>query len=69
MTPFCECDCLLFDILELSLEFDLCLFSHISRMTNVLAHNIVKVHCEVGEHRIWKNGLPPFIRNHDILST
>ena len=44
-------------------------FSHISRTANVLAHNIAKVHCELGEHRIWMNALPPSICNPDILTT
>ena len=40
------------DILELSSNFELCVFSHISRRVNVLAHNLAKFQCELGDHRI-----------------
>ena len=56
---FCEWGGILYDILELSLEFDICLFNHVSKSTNVLTHNIANIHCELGEHRIWRNSLPP----------
>ena len=48
---------ILHDILKLSLEFDSCFFNHVNRLTNVLAHNIAKSQCELGEHRIWRNFL------------
>ena len=57
---------LLSHILELSLDFNSCLFSHISRTSNSLAHSIAKVKCDVGEHRIWEVSLPPCVCNPDV---
>ena len=45
---FCEWNNILTDINDISLDYDSCFFSHISRIANALAHNIVKYHCELG---------------------
>ena len=37
---YCEWDCFLSEILDLSLEYESCDFYHISRKANTLAHNI-----------------------------
>ena len=66
---FCEWISILFDILELSADFESCSFYHISRSANVLAHNIAKFQCELGNHRIWRNALPPLTCNPDSFST
>ena len=64
---FCQWDCLLSDILELSLEFNSCFFSHVSRYANTFAHNIAKVQCQLGEHKIWRNSLPQSLCNPDVF--
>ena len=66
---FCEWNSILMDIEAESLDYDICLFTHVSRIANALAHNIAKYHCELGDHRIWRNALPPLICNPDALST
>ena len=65
---FCQWDCLLSNILELSLNFNSCYFSHVSRSSITLAHNIAKVQCQLGEHRIWRNSLPQSLCNPDVMS-
>ena len=50
----CEWDGIISDILKLSLEGGSCRFNHIRRFTNVLAHNIVCLYCETGDHLIWR---------------
>ena len=64
---FCEWSSLLFDILDLSTEFESCVFYHVSRKVNGLAHNIARFHCELGNHRIWRNALSPLICNPDSV--
>ena len=59
----CEWGSILMDIQDRSLEFNQCSFRHINRFANVLAHNLSKVYCEVGEHNIWRNSLPPSMCN------
>ena len=63
-----EWDCFISEILDLSLEYESCDFFHISRKANNLAHNIAKSECILGEHRIWRNELPPLICNLDSRS-
>ena len=57
------------DIKTESLDYDIWLFTHVSRIANALAHNIAKYHSELGDHRIWRNALRPLICNPDTLST
>ena len=45
---FCEWQCLISDIISLSLEYNYYKFSHIRRSTNGCAHNIVHLSCELG---------------------
>ena len=54
-----EWGCFIKDIQERSLDFNLCSFKHINRYANVLAHNLAKVDCEIGEQKVWRNSLSP----------
>ena len=58
---------IIMDILELSSEFKFCGISHVTRKANILAHNLAKYHCDLGNHRIWRDTLPPFMCNPDAL--
>ena len=60
-------DSIFADILDMLPYFESCSVSHISRNANVLAHNLAKVHREVGDHRLWRNSLPPFLCNDDYV--
>ena len=54
-----EWGCFIKDIQKRSLDFNLCSFKYINRCANVLAHNLAKVDCEIGEQKVWRNSLPP----------
>ena len=42
----CELGSLISDIIDLSMNYGTCIFTHIRRSANVLAHNIAKLPCE-----------------------
>ena len=65
----CEWNSILMDILELSLDYDFFVISHVSRKVNGLAHNLAKLEFELGDYKIWRNSLPLMICNPDSLST
>ena len=56
---------IIMDILELSSEFKFCGISHVTRKANILTHNLVKYHCDLGDHRLWRDAFPPFMCNPD----
>ena len=64
-----EWNSILMDILDLSLDYEHGVITHVSRRVNGLAHNLAKVQCELGEYKIWRNSLPSFICNPDFFST
>ena len=49
---FYECASIFQDIQYLSLEFVSYSVRHVDRGVNVLAHNIAKVQCEIGDRKI-----------------
>ena len=59
-------DGIISDILDFSLEDGSCIFTHVRRTSNVLAHNLASLPCETGEHLIWRDSLPPGICNPDL---
>ncbi|XVF03830.1 hypothetical protein REPUB_Repub05bG0026500 [Reevesia pubescens] len=59
---------LVIDIIDMSLECSECLFAHINRSANVLAHNLSKCFCIAGDSRMWWRSLPPTDCNSDSLS-
>ena len=65
---FCEWASIFQDIHDLSFEFVSCSFGHVNRTLNALAHNLARVHCEVGVRNIWKRFLPPSLCNVELLS-
>ena len=66
---FCEWNSIFMDILELSFDFEHCVFSHINRMANGLTHNLAKFQYELSEYKTWRNALPPSICNPNSIST
>ncbi|XWS63953.1 hypothetical protein CRYUN_Cryun06bG0145800 [Craigia yunnanensis] len=58
---------LLVDIMDRFSAFAFCSFKHICRSVNDLAHNLAQIECDVGEHRMWRGFLPPFVCNPDLL--
>ena len=62
---FCIWDSIFAYILDLFHCFESCSVSYINRTTNELAHNLAKLQCDLGEHRFWRNSLPPTRCNAD----
>ena len=56
---------IIMDIVDYFSEFDYCGICHVTRKANILAHNLAKYHCDLGDHRLWRDALPPFMCNPD----
>ena len=56
---------IIMDIMDYFSEFDYCGICHVTRKANILAHNLAKYHCDLGDHRLWRDALPPFMCNPD----
>ena len=65
-SSFCEWKSLISDIIDLSMEFISCKFSHVKRLANMCAHNIAQSSCELGDRIIWRNTLPFLFCNPDV---
>ena len=59
----CEWNSIILDIVELSVDFKFCVITHVNRLANTLAHNLIKSNCGVGDYRLWRFGLPPTLCN------
>ena len=55
------------EVLRLSLQYEFSRFSHISKVTNGCAHNLTKIPCNMGEHKVWRNSLPPSFCNPNLV--
>ena len=64
---FCEWESVISDVQKLALEFEPSIISHVKRNFNHLAHNLTKYPCDLGEHRLWWEALPPFICNPNVI--
>ena len=64
---FCQWQCILSDISDMSGEYELCTFTHIKRSANMCAHNVAKLPCELGCYLVWRNTTPPSLCNLDFL--
>ena len=50
--PFCEWESIILDIVDLSLECRFCSFCHIRIFANVIAHNLAKLQCALGDYKV-----------------
>ena len=64
---FCRWECTISDILDLSLAFDSCNFTHVRRTANRCAHNVANLPCVLGNFMVWRNSTPPSLCNPDFL--
>ena len=54
--------------MELSVDFEFCVITHVNRVANTLAHNLAKSNYGVGVYRLWKYGLPSSLYNTCIAT-
>ena len=63
---FCEWGSVIVDIQDISLEFESCMFYHVNRKANAVAHNLAKYQCQFGEHKLWWDAFTPSVCNPDV---
>ena len=56
---FCQWKCIISVISDLSMEYELCNFTHIRRSANMCAHNVAKLPCDLGSFFVWRNSTSP----------
>ncbi|XWS23583.1 hypothetical protein CRYUN_Cryun28dG0027400 [Craigia yunnanensis] len=49
---FCEWECIIYDIIGLSFEFQSCSFYHIRITANTCAHNLDRLATELGDYKV-----------------
>ena len=58
---FCVWEGIISDIIDHSLDCNLCKFHHIRRTANGFARNLAKLCTELGDYKVQRNSLPPLL--------